>query len=453
MKIPNHGELPSEDEVEVIDLDIQDTGDDALRRKLLALFSVTSLSRLFRSRLLIFTALVGLVILVLLVGANIPATTEPSAPISTPVASSSQATVVNIAASNGIAYIDAPDGTLSARQASDGKLLWQHTFVSPTFYLGAATGTTLYGISHSPAGSYVEALRASDGSVLWNAPVPPPGPGPLLVNDGVVYYNALDGTVYALRASDGDELWYYSSGMLAPLNSFLYASDGIASIHAENGTVHVVRGDDGTEFFQYKVQAGTNWQPVVENGIIYSSYERGVIQANRAGNGAFLWQTSSAVSGLWLWSEAEGIVYTYNAGTVKALRGTNGLLLWQYKTDSDLTVPPFAGQGIVYIVTRADTATALRISSGALLWQHQDPSSLLYGPFAADGIFYLGTDNYSVDAWRGSDDLYLWRYTTSSAILWNPLIDNGIMYLRQLNGMLDVVRMSDGVLLWHSIFL
>jgi outer membrane protein assembly factor BamB len=453
MKDFEHSEPQIEDEIEVIDLDTQESGNKILPgRKLASLFRAVSLSALFRSRLVTFAVLVGLIILVLMVGVNIPSITGQTAPVSTPAASSSQSSIVDVAAVNGIAYIDAPDGTLSARRANDGKILWQHTFVTPTYHLAVATSTALYGISYNPAGAFVEALRASDGSVLWNAPVPPPGPRALMVNNGVVYFNALDGTVYALRASDGNELWYFSSGMFAPpLDSFLYVSAGIACIHAKDGTVHVVRGDDGTEILRYRAEDGTSWQPFVENNIIYSSNERGVVQANRASDGEFVWRTSSKVNGLWFWSEAEGMVYLYNADNVKALRGTNGSLLWQYKTDSDLAMAilPSAQQEITYLVTQDNTAVALQASNGSLLWQHKVPSNLLYGPAARDGILYLGTDDYSVDAWRGRDDLYLWRYTTSSAILWYPLIDDGIMYLRQVNGALDVVRMSDGVLLWR----
>lgn len=444
------GNTQTENEIEVIDLDTQDTGNKTpWGRKRSALLSTASLAALFRSRLLIYASLAGFVILLLLVGVNIPFISGQNAPVATPVTPSSRTAIAYIAAANGIVYLDATDGTLSAHRASNGKILWQRSFITPTYYPGAATSTALYGVTYNGAGTVVEALRASDGSVLWDAPVPPAGQGSVIVNAGIVYFNALDGTVYALRASDGNELWYLSSGIAAPLDTFLSVSDGIASIHTKDDTVYVVRGDDGMELLRYHAGDEVSWQPFIENGIIYSSDGRGTVQANQASNGSFLWQVSSTVNGSWLWSEAEGVVYLYNANTVKALRGTNGSPLWHYKTQSDLTMPLFAQQGIAYIVTQDNTVTALRDSNGALLWQQQLSANLLYGPAVANGILFLGTDDNSVDAWRGSDDLYLWHYTTSSAILWYPIIDNGIMYLRQVNGSLDAVRMRDGVLLWR----
>lgn len=448
MKILDHSETQTEDEIEIIDLDTQVAGNKILR-KLLPLLSADSLPALFRSRLLIYAALAGFIILLLMVGVNIPFISGQKAPVATPAASSPQPALVNVTAANGIAYIDASDGTLSARRASNGKILWQRSFITPTFRAEAATSAALYGITYNSMGTVVEALRASDGSILWHAAVPPAGPGSMIANAGVVYFNAQGGTVYALRASDGNELWYFSTDMVTPLDSFLSVSNGIACIHTKEGTASVIRGNDGTELFRYQVADGVSWQPVMENGMIYSSEKSGEIQANQASSGAFLWRTSFRVHGLWFWSESEGVVYLYNAGVVKALRGTNGSLLWQYRTDSDLITPPFAQQGIAYIVTQDNIAVALHASNGKLLWQEQVPPNLIYGPAIADGILYLGTDDYSVDAWRGSDDLYLWRYTTPSVILWYPLIDDGIMYLRQVNGSLDVVRMRDGVLLWR----
>lgn len=448
MKNADHSEIPTEDDIEVIDLNMEDTGNNCPWGRQWPL-STASLPALFRSRLLIYALLVGFVIL-LLVGINVPFLNGQGDLVVTPAGfSSSQTAVASIAGANGIVYIDATDGTLSARRGSDGKLLWRRSFITPAYYPGAASSTALYGITANANGAVVEALRASDGSVLWATSLPPAGPGRIMVNAGIVYYNAQNGTVYALRASDGNELWYFSSAMVAPLETFLFVSEGVACIHSGDGTVFVVRGSDGMELFRYHVSDGTNWRPFIENGVIYSNAGYGTIQANQASNGAFLWQIRAPGDRSSLWSEAGGVIYLYNGGTIQALHGTNGSPRWHYKTHSGLMIPPFVQQGITYIVTQDHMITALQTSDGRLLWQRQLPFPLLYGPAIADGILYLGTDANSVDAWRSNDDLYLWRYTTPSVILWYPLIDSGIMYLQQVNGSLDVVHMSDGVLLWR----
>ena len=177
MKSADRSQTQTEDEIEVIDLDTQDANTKSLWSRKWSL-STASLTSLFRSRLLIYASLAGFVILLLLVGVNNPFIRGQNAPVATPAApSSAQTAVTSIAAANGIAYIDASDGTLSAHRASDGKLLWQRSFISPAYYPGAASSTALYGLTANAIGTAVEALRASDGSVLWVTSVPPAGPG------------------------------------------------------------------------------------------------------------------------------------------------------------------------------------------------------------------------------------------------------------------------------------
>jgi outer membrane protein assembly factor BamB len=111
---------------------------------------------------------------------------------------------------NQLVYLESSEGpSLSAYSASDGKLLWKTAQAASvvsvgdgTIYLTTATGFA--------------ALKASDGSVIWQAPVP--GFASLVaVQNGIVYGSSsskdtsLSGHngVFALKASDGSSLWSY----------------------------------------------------------------------------------------------------------------------------------------------------------------------------------------------------------------------------------------------------
>src|SRR6266851_5656658 len=76
------------------------------------------------------------------------------------------------------------------------------TIVNGVTYVGAADGV-------------VSALRASDGTVLWHYTTQGSADEQPLVVNGVVYVSTdLDtgvGSVYALRANDGTLLWRYTS--------------------------------------------------------------------------------------------------------------------------------------------------------------------------------------------------------------------------------------------------
>jgi hypothetical protein len=103
-----------------------------------------------------------------------------------------------------------------ALRASDGTVLWQSQGgVDPIHPLLVTDGVVI-GNGHS-----IFALRASDGSQIWQSTFTPQGTGhagpggqPLAVgtssSGGVVYIGSDDGVVHALRASDGNQLWHYA---------------------------------------------------------------------------------------------------------------------------------------------------------------------------------------------------------------------------------------------------
>ena len=55
----------------------------------------------------------------------------------------------------------------------------------------------------------VYALRAHDGSLLWDYPILGPVFNPPILDGTTVYIGATDGMVYALRADNGRIVWHY----------------------------------------------------------------------------------------------------------------------------------------------------------------------------------------------------------------------------------------------------
>ncbi len=152
---------------------------------------------------------------------------------------------------NGVVYAGGPEG-ITAYRAADGSLVWQYqkslagpvqpqlVLVSGVIYvagfmllaaINAANGTPLWtspsGVEPSSAplvvtdgllinGGPVVALRASDGTSVWQSSIFPGGSGQInagrqeAVTDGVVFIGTDDGVVHALSATDGSSLWNYA---------------------------------------------------------------------------------------------------------------------------------------------------------------------------------------------------------------------------------------------------
>jgi outer membrane protein assembly factor BamB len=110
-------------------------------------------------------------------------------------------------------------GTLDALDLTSGQLRWRHEAGSRPPNL-AIVGSTIYlsavSFSHDiPGSGVVEALDLTSGRLLWSRPVPK-DPSQLAVGGDKVFViadpDASDGgRVVALKASDGSRLWEYSS--------------------------------------------------------------------------------------------------------------------------------------------------------------------------------------------------------------------------------------------------
>jgi outer membrane protein assembly factor BamB len=110
------------------------------------------------------------------------------------------------------------DGELTAFRASDGTQLWQVALSVGSPASMMVVGGVLYTLDVS--GLYaVSAVRLSDGQMLWQVPPPsgwvpntryatsyPTFFGPV-VSGGVLYFGTLNGPLEAVRSSDGTVLW------------------------------------------------------------------------------------------------------------------------------------------------------------------------------------------------------------------------------------------------------
>ena len=441
------------------------------------------------------TLLLCLLVLFIFIRSSLPFASEHLSNYSSTSSSPSSA-LVNAVVDNGIVYINTPDGPLNAYRAGDGKMLWHRQSAASGFLV--ATAQALYRFTGIAANyGNVEAFRASDGSPLWRRQVPPGGGLPLIVQDGIVYFNSHEGVVYALRASDGRVLWHFMSGLRISFDGFFTASNGIASILTGEGMVYVLRASDGTAIYHYPAPLNQSywWAPVIDSGMVYINLGFAWMQARSARDGSLVWQYRAQEDGLWPALEESGVVYfSAPGGSMKALRGQDGALLWQYEAKvvvsppviynqlaylagqdggiiavrtndgvplwywrpsapSEKYVPPLmVSDGIVYINLDAPggIVSALQADTGQVLWHHAlSTTAPRYLPVVSDGILYLGTDDRSIEAWRGSDGHFLWRYAFPAPFEWYPEVDNGILLVWPLDGTIDLLRIDDGKLLWR----
>lgn len=214
------------------------------------------------------------------------------------------------APANGVVYFSANSGAAYAIRVSDGALLWHiarasglgsppvSAFVSPLVENGFVYVSGKQGGLGEQA---LFALRADDGMQIWSKTlngIPEPFAGQPLLANGVLYINTA-GNIYALRAADGSTLWQSHGldvfGPVSMNNGQLYGSsvDGVFVLRASDGALLWKQAilDHSTEMTGLTPQT-------VDGDIMYVASENGIVQALSMSNGHQLWRYAIQENGV-----------------------------------------------------------------------------------------------------------------------------------------------------------
>ncbi len=278
----------------------------------------------------------------------------------------------------------------------------------------------------------VYAFNAKNGAEIWNyrdsscQRVTPPA-----VTNGLLYF-ATDRYVCALKASDGSLVWNYSSGTFVSYPAVFQDRLFIGSGKGSEGTLLALNANNGHSLWNYTNVANSRSfsSPAVANGVVYvGSYDENMYALDGA-TGDKLWNYSAgdfhpapAV--------AKGIVYAITSGAnIYALDALNGGRIWNYSIYDDWLVwdqPYFAiSNEVVYARNGLDKLYALDAISGVRLWNLTFGKSIS-APTVVNDVVYLGSENalYALNAHNGA---ILWNYTTGFGF-GSPVVANSVAYV------------------------
>jgi len=352
----------------------------------------------------------------------------------------------------GVLYVLTPT-SVDALQVQTGKLLWRHKYMVNAQELLVADGMvyvhSILPKTDKEPGSpeIVGALSIDDGQLVWQYTTRGFNQ-PLQATGGFVYIYATRGQ-QALRASDGRLLWQHPNGVFVWIPP--YIGDGVAYVYStqhvtgssnsEVWSIDAVRSSDGRLLWEHSANGVVIH---IENNIVYIYRQQDErIEAMRASDGRTLWRYQMSGGDQPLF--AQGVVYVYTANGPAALNGSDGRLLWQSKISVDTLR---IDKGILYSYSPdGGSVVALRASSGELLWQHQAPADSTLT--VANEVVYIRQTltGATLNALRGSDGAMLWQRKTNGDVL---QVQNGQLYTSsQADGTLDALSIQDGKLLWH----
>lgn len=304
------------------------------------------------------------------------------------------------------------DGTLSAVDKWDGKILWSHRLGALAASSPAVGGNTVYATvlaraSGSEEGRVV-ALAVANGAIRWSRNLPSRTESSPLLDRGRLYFGSEDGTVYALDAGDGRTVWTYRAAGAVKASPTL--KHGVLYFGDYSGHVQAISERTGRRL----------WLAGSEGALF--------------GSGTF-YSTAAVAYGRVFLGNTDGRVYSYDAST--------GALDWAYQTGAYVYASPAVtdtpGLGpTIYLGSYDGRFYALGARTGHVEWSYNASGKISGSATILGDVVYfadLGTrTTYGLGISTGH---VVFRMDTGS---FDPVISDGQrVYLTGYTGLYDLI--------------
>lgn len=302
---------------------------------------------------------------------------------------------------NGLLIVGTNDGKLVALDAHTGEQRWSFQAkgtIQPT--LGAAEG-----LVYASDGTAYYAIDVGTGMQRWSAPIEGAS-GRVIVVDGVAYLGHTGG-VLGFDAQTGKQVWRWHGLPDVSVNAGPIV-DGVGFFAARNGRVYAIDTKTGHEVWNVQTISNDVASGQVVGDTVYISNNQGdgadpageIYAINRA-SGKVRWRFRTP-SGLQIKEGPikDGILYANGrADGLYALRdqGSSAQVVWH--VDAPESHWPMAMVGDTLYQARIDGSVgAYAAGDGKLLWQTTPDGEWANGPVVSGGMVFVDNDKTGVMA-------------------------------------------------------
>jgi outer membrane protein assembly factor BamB len=236
------------------------------------------------------------------------------------------------------------DGTLSAVDKYDGKILWSRRLGALSASAPAVGGNTVYATVLSRASGseegLVAAVNVANGDIRWSRDLPSRSESSPLLDHGRIFFGSEDGIVYALEARTGRTIWTYHAAGAVKASPTL--AGGVLYFGDYSGHVQAVSEQTGRRV----------WLAGSEGALF--------------GSGTF-YSTAAVIYGRVFLGNTDGRVYAYDA--------SSGRLDWAYQTGAYVYASPAVTDApslgpTVYLGSYDGSFYALNARTGHVDWSY-----------------------------------------------------------------------------------
>ena len=276
--------------------------------------------------------------------------------------------------------------------------------------------------------------------------------GGLTADNGIVYVTTGNGGVRALSLADGKLKWSISVG--APVNGApAVGSSIVALLTADNQTI-ALDAETGTTRWTHRglrevASYFSTTAPVIQDGVVVSSYSSGEVFALRAESGSVMWSDTlggtikTRAAAVFNGIDADpivqdGVVVVISAsGEMQASALVNGRPLWQKRLGGHDT--PWSSGNAMFLLSDTHDLTAVFKRDGSIRWatslsvkdeqdKTKDITPALFGPIVAGNAVLVLDSKGTLAAYRPQDGKAIGTYELKEGAITAPIIVNGAMF-------------------------
>jgi outer membrane protein assembly factor BamB len=375
-------------------------------------------------------------------------------------------------------FIGSNDGFLRAYDAKTGTLLWKTPSSSMFFYgMSYIDGKVVFG----GLDNKMVAWDANTGKELWTYnPQTWCGQWAMgtAVAYGMIYEHNQDTYVYAINATTGQMVWRAKGPGIGYSNTLSVAG---GKVYVQMGEYQYRDFDTGAyaqpEYNCYDAYTGQLlWSLPLENSAP-NNY-----QCVAYGNLYLIPTTSSpSVPGVWSYTGQSsdsgvslGEVWCIGstpqdwamfmndpAHTGDGAGPTDLALRWTFPTDGQIYSSPAISNGVCYFGSTDSNIYAVDANNGAQKWAFNTTFPVVSSPAIANGKVYTGADSgsiYCIDAATGTQVWKTFAGGITNNVIWNsiavvqcrssPVVVNNRVYVGALDGNLYCLDANSGTVLW-----
>lgn len=244
----------------------------------------------------------------------------------------------------------------------------------------------------------VSAYDRRTGWQKWRFDIKDGVEGGALLAEGVLYFGAGDGQLYAVQPETGAVIWTYplkAEGLARP-----YVHAGTLYVLGGNNVAHALNAKTGKLVWIYNRREASNLsvrggaQPVVAGDLVLIGFSDGALVALNKTSGSLIWETNLNRNKRFRDVDAatvvdgEHIFASSYDGSLYALNRVDGKILWNVD-DGGYEEVLVSGNTLYFSSTTGKTM-ALDKTSGKILWSKDNRGGIATAPVLYRNVLIVG---------------------------------------------------------------